>query len=60
MFIVNRLILITMKDTLLTDRQKEVIRYRKQGMTQQQIADRLGTSSLPIARRKLSDIASKE
>ena len=33
-----------MKDTLLTDRQKEVIRYRKQGMTQQQIADRLGTS----------------
>ncbi|HJJ94100.1 MAG TPA: transcriptional regulator, partial [Methanocorpusculum sp.] len=27
-----------MKDTLLTDRQKEVIRLRKQGMTQQQIA----------------------
>ncbi len=37
-----------MKDTLLTDRQKEVIRYRKQGMTQQQIADRLGTSKANI------------
>ena len=37
-----------MKDTLLTDRQKEVIRYRKKGMTQQQIADRLGTSKANI------------
>ncbi|MDR3102023.1 MAG: Tfx family DNA-binding protein [Methanocalculaceae archaeon] len=37
-----------MKDTLLTNRQKEVIRYRKQGMTQQQIADHLGTSKANI------------
>lgn len=37
-----------MKDTLLTDRQKEIIRYRKQGMTQQQIADILGTSKANI------------
>lgn len=37
-----------MKNTLLTDRQKEVIRLRKQGMTQQQIADRLGTSKANI------------
>ena len=34
-FIVNGVQLICMKDTLLTDRQKEVIRLRKQGMTQQ-------------------------
>jgi len=37
-----------MKNTLLTDRQKEVIRLRKQGLTQQQIADRLGTSKANI------------
>lgn len=37
-----------MKDTLLTDRQKEIIRYRKQGMTQQEIADVLGTSKANI------------
>jgi len=37
-----------MKNTLLTDRQKEVIRMRRQGMTQQQIADRLGTSKANI------------
>jgi Tfx family DNA-binding protein len=37
-----------MKDTLLTDRQKEVIRFRKQGMTQQKIADILGTSKANI------------
>jgi Tfx family DNA-binding protein len=47
-FIVNDVKLIVMKDTLLTDRQKEVIRLRKQGMTQQQIADRLGTSKANI------------
>ena len=47
-FIVNGVQLICMKDTLLTDRQKEVIRLRKQGMTQQQIADRLGTSKANI------------
>ncbi|MCJ7741249.1 MAG: LuxR C-terminal-related transcriptional regulator, partial [Methanoregula sp.] len=28
-----------MKDGLLTERQMEVLRYRKQGLTQQQIAD---------------------
>ncbi|MGE4375009.1 MAG: LuxR C-terminal-related transcriptional regulator, partial [Methanoculleus sp.] len=28
-----------MKQGLLTDRQKEVLRYRKQGLTQQQIAE---------------------
>ncbi len=33
-----------MKNGLLTDRQKEVLRYRRQGMTQQQIADIIGTS----------------
>jgi len=37
-----------MKNTLLTDRQKEVIRLRRQGLTQQQIADRLGTSKANI------------
>ena len=37
-----------MKETLLTDRQMEVIRYRKNGMTQQQIADILGTSKANI------------
>ncbi|HJJ95985.1 MAG TPA: Tfx family DNA-binding protein [Methanocorpusculum sp.] len=37
-----------MKDTLLTDRQKEVLRYRRQGMTQQEIANRLGTSKANI------------
>ncbi|MEN6611014.1 MAG: Tfx family DNA-binding protein [Methanoregulaceae archaeon] len=29
---------------LLTERQKEIVRYRAQGMTQQQIADLLNTS----------------
>ncbi len=37
-----------MKDTLLTDRQKEVLRMRKQGLTQQAIAERLGTSKANI------------
>jgi Tfx family DNA-binding protein len=37
-----------MKDTLLTDRQKEVLRFRKQGLTQQQIADRIGTSKANV------------
>ena len=37
-----------MKDTLLTDRQKEVLRYRKQGLTQQQIADIIHTSKANI------------
>ncbi|HJJ47222.1 MAG TPA: Tfx family DNA-binding protein [Methanocorpusculum sp.] len=37
-----------MKDTLLTDRQKEILRFRRGGMTQQEIADRLGTSKANI------------
>jgi len=37
-----------MKQGLLTDRQKEVLRYRKQGMTQQQIADIIGTSKANV------------
>lgn len=37
-----------MKDTLLTDRQREVLRYRKQGLTQQQIADIIGTSKANV------------
>jgi len=37
-----------MKDGLLTDRQKEVLRYRKQGLTQQQIADIIQTSKANV------------
>ena len=37
-----------MKDGLLTDRQKEVLRYRKQGLTQQQIADIIETSKANV------------
>jgi Tfx family DNA-binding protein len=37
-----------MKQGLLTDRQKEVLRYRKQGMTQQQIADLISTSKANV------------
>jgi Tfx family DNA-binding protein len=37
-----------MKQGLITDRQKEVLRYRKQGMTQQQIADLIHTSKANI------------
>jgi len=37
-----------MKDSLLTDRQKEVLRYRKQGLTQQQIADLIKTSKANV------------
>jgi len=37
-----------MKDGLLTDRQREVLRYRKQGMTQQQIADIIKTSKANV------------
>ncbi|WP_048114819.1 LuxR C-terminal-related transcriptional regulator, partial [Methanoculleus sp. MH98A] len=33
-----------MKQGLLTDRQKEVLRYRKKGLTQQQIAEIIHTS----------------
>ena len=38
----------SMKDGLLTDRQREVLRYRKQGMTQQQIADIINTSKANV------------
>jgi hypothetical protein len=38
----------SMKDGLLTDRQMEVLRYRKQGMTQQQIADIISTSKANV------------
>ncbi|MDH7510855.1 MAG: Tfx family DNA-binding protein [Methanolinea sp.] len=37
-----------MKDGLLTDRQKEVLRYRKKGLTQQQIADIINTSKANV------------
>lgn len=37
-----------MKDSLLTDRQMEVLRYRKKGMTQQQIADIFHTSKANV------------
>ncbi len=37
-----------MKEGLLTDRQKEVLRYRKAGMTQQQIADIIHTSKANV------------
>lgn len=37
-----------MKQGLLTDRQKEVLRYRKQGLTQQQIADLISTSKANV------------
>jgi Tfx family DNA-binding protein len=37
-----------MKEGLLTDRQKEVLRYRKQGMTQQEIADIITTSKANV------------
>jgi len=33
---------------LLTDRQKEVLKYRKDGLTQQQIGDIIGTSKANI------------
>ncbi|NYT04961.1 MAG: Tfx family DNA-binding protein [Methanomicrobiales archaeon] len=37
-----------MKEGLLTERQKEVLRYRKKGMTQQQIADLIATSKANV------------
>jgi len=37
-----------MKQGLLTDRQKEVLRYRKNGLTQQQIADIIKTSKANV------------
>jgi hypothetical protein len=40
--------MLVMKDGLLTDRQKEVLRYRKQGLTQQQIADIISTSKANV------------
>ena len=37
-----------MKEGLMTDRQKEVLRYRKAGMTQQQIAEIINTSKANV------------
>ncbi|MDD1676584.1 MAG: Tfx family DNA-binding protein [Methanomicrobiales archaeon] len=37
-----------MKESLLTDRQKDILRYRKRGMTQQQIADVIATSKANV------------
>jgi Tfx family DNA-binding protein len=37
-----------MKDGLLTQRQMEVLRYRRQGLTQQQIADIIATSKANV------------
>lgn len=37
-----------MKDGLLTDRQKEILRYRRNGMTQQQVADVIHTSKANV------------
>jgi Tfx family DNA-binding protein len=37
-----------MKQGLLTERQKEVLRYRKKGLTQQQIADLINTSKANV------------
>ncbi len=37
-----------MKDGLLTERQKEVLRHRRQGLTQQEIADIIGTSKANV------------
>ncbi len=37
-----------MKEGVLTDRQREVLRYRKAGLTQQQIADIIKTSKANI------------
>lgn len=37
-----------MKQGLLTGRQREVLRYRKQGLTQQQIADIICTSKANV------------
>ena len=37
-----------MKEGVLTDRQREVLRYRKAGLTQQQIADIIKTSKTNI------------
>jgi Tfx family DNA-binding protein len=37
-----------MKNGLLTERQAEVLRYRKEGLTQQQIADIIGCSKANV------------
>jgi Tfx family DNA-binding protein len=37
-----------MKHTLLSERQMEILRYRKNGLTQQQIADILSTSKANV------------
>lgn len=37
-----------MKNNLLTERQKEILRYRKEGLTQQQIAEIIHTSKANV------------
>lgn len=37
-----------MKDGLLTERQRMILRHRRQGLTQQQIADIIGTSKANV------------
>ena len=39
---------LNMKDSLLTERQKAILRHRRQGLTQQQIGDLIGTSKANI------------
>jgi Tfx family DNA-binding protein len=39
---------VNVGESLLTDRQKEILRYRKSGMTQQQIADLIHTSKANV------------
>jgi len=41
-------IILTMKNNLLTERQKEILRYRKEGLTQQQIAEIIHTSKANV------------
>ena len=40
--------MLSMKESLLTDRQRDILRYRKRGMTQQQIADLIATSKANV------------
>ena len=48
MFKLREYIVNLMKQGLLTGRQREVLRYRKQGLTQQQIADIINTSKANV------------
>ncbi len=39
---------LNMKDGLLTERQKTILRHRRQGLTQQEIGDIIGTSKANV------------